>query len=570
MRRIIKSNASKVIVSLFGLALSVSVWAQQDAGVVAVEQANASPALASTLSSVNVSALQSIKKALKDIGLDLGSKKTATGIRIISTQAGFASVEAYDPDFLQVRESLAVEAMLAAKRSIIESISSDVDALQSVVKFDNPVMKQLQEKQNLYQKAIEQRNRQAELAKAETTELLRGVDDAQAEVIAGATVGDRFMELLEAGIKKLDSSYDPNQVDEKKKKRLEDLKARYARAQKAEETALAAKAEVEAKQAELVDSVKKQVTSNVAISAEMPLFGATVIQSADRYDDLKGELEVAVAVVWSQKLEEEARRVYTKGGNGDPRPGKPSLSQWIEQQDLEVMVGPRRYIADDGSINFLGFSAVEVPSDPGMKADAISEAEMYAKQTSILSLMSEVSSTRAAERMRTDRLADGKVTPETYKAMVANMRAEVSIPNFGGLETITTEEVTHPATGKAIYVSVANINSELAKASDELMASSYALLKEVNAINSVREGQKEGMIQAAEETRNNQALSQQGRSEGRDVVNSEYKKNLDEKASRNVRQPSAAKSEVGPSAGQQAAQGQSGTFMNRGTIERDF
>ena len=567
---IIKSIASKVVFSSFVLVLSTSVWAEQDAGVVAVEKANASPARASTLSSVNVSALQSIKNALKGIGLELGSKKTAAGIRIISTQAGFASVEAYDPDFLQIRESLAVEAMLAAKRSIIESISSDVDALQSVVKFDNPVMKQLQEKQNLYQKAIEQRNRQAELAKAETTELLRGVDDAQAEVIAGATVGDRFMELLEAGIKKLDSSYDPSQVDEKKKKRLEDLKARYARAQKAEETALAAKAEVEAKQAELVDSVKKQVTSNVAISAEMPLFGATVIQSADRYDDLKGELEVAVALVWSQKLEEEARRVYTKGGNGDPRPGKPSLSQWIEQQDLEVMVGPRRYIADDGSINFLGFSAVEVPSDPGMKADAISEAEMYAKQASILSLMSEVSSTRAAERMRTDSLVDGKVVPETYKAMVANMRAEFKAPNFGGLETITTEEVTHPATGKAIYVSVANINSELAKASDELMASSYALLKEVNAINSVREGQKEGMIQAAEETRNNQALIQQGRSEGRDTVNSEYKKNLDEKASRNPSQSSAAKSQAGSGAGQQAGQGQSGTFMNRGTIERDF
>ena len=567
---IIKSIASKVVFSSFVLVLSTSVWAEQDAGVVAVEKANASPARASTLSSVNVSALQSIKNALKGIGLELGSKKTAAGIRIISTQAGFASVEAYDPDFLQIRESLAVEAMLAAKRSIIESISSDVDALQSVVKFDNPVMKQLQEKQNLYQKAIEQRNRQAELAKAETTELLRGVDDAQAEVIAGATVGDRFMELLEAGIKKLDSSYDPSQVDEKKKKRLEDLKARYARAQKAEETALAAKAEVETKQAELVDSVKKQVTSNVAISAEMPLFGATVIQSADSYDDLKGELEVAVALVWSQKLEEEARRVYTKEGNGDPRPGKPSLSQWIEQQDLEVMVGPRRYIADDGSINFLGFSAVEVPSDPGMKADAISEAEMYAKQASILSLMSEVSSTRAAERMRTDSLVDGKVVPETYKAMVANMRAEFKAPNFGGLETITTEEVTHPATGKAIYVSVANINSELAKASDELMASSYALLKEVNAINSVREGQKEGMIQAAEETRNNQALIQQGRSEGRDTVNSEYKKNLDEKASRNPSQSSAAKSPAGSGAGQQAGQGQSGTFMNRGTIERDF
>lgn len=568
--RVIKTICNRLVVSALSLSLSTSIWAEQDAGVVAVEKADATPGRASTLSSATIPALQSVKKSLKDIGLELGSKKTPTGVRIISTQAAFASIESYEPAFLQVRESLAVEATLAAKRSIIEAISSDVDALQSVVKFDNPVIKQLQEKQTLYDNAVKQRNRQADLAKAETADLLRGIDDAQAEAIAGATVGDRFMELLEAGIKKLDSSYDPNQADEKKKKRLEDLKVRYARAQKAEEAAMAAKAEIEAKQAELVDSVKKQVTSNVAISAEMPLFGATIIQSADRYDDIKGELEVAVALVWSQKLEEEARRVYTKGGNGDPRPGKPSLSQWIEQQDLEVMTGPRRYIADNGSINFLGFSAVEVPSDSGLKADAISEAELYAKQAAILSLRSEASSARAAERMRTDRLVDGKVTPETYKSMVANIRAEVSVPNFGGLETITTEEVTHPATGKQIYVSVANINSELAQASDELMASSYALLKEVNAIDSVRRGQKEGMVQAAEETRNNAALIQQGRSEGSDAVNSEYKKNLDEKASRNAPQPPIAKSQADSSTSQQAGQGQSGTFMNRGTIERDF
>ena len=564
-------NLPRTVGALVFTVITPLVFAQ-DEGIAVIQAVDAKPlSKPSMVSSATVPATQSLKKALKEFGLEPGSKKTASGIRVISIQPAFANVEAYDPDFMQIRESLAVEAQLAAKRSIIESLSSDAKALRTVTKFDNPVMKQIEEKEGIYKKAIEQQQKQAEAAQAEAAELLRGVDDAQADLIAGATFGDRFMELLEASIKKLDAEYDPSQLDENKKKRLEDLKKRYDRAKKAEEAALAAKSEVEAKEAELVDSTKKRVGSSMAISAEMPLFGATVIQSADRYNDLDGELEVAVAVVWSQKLEEEARRVFTKGGNLEPKPGKPSLAQWIEQQDLEVMVGPRRYIADDGSINFLGFSAVEVPSDSGMKADAISEAELFSKQAALLSLLGEVSSTRAAQRMRNDRLVDGKVKPETYKAMVADMKEEVSVSNFRGLETITTEEVIHPATGKRIYVSVANINSMLAKESDELMANTYALLKEFNAIQSVRQGQKQGMIESAEETRNNAALIQQGRTEGRQAVNQEYENNLAEKAARgNANKAGDSSSGGRVSASGQGGQGQSGTFMNRGTIERDF
>ena len=115
--------------------------------------------------------------------------------------------------------------------------------------------------------------------------MLNGVDDAQAKVIEGATFSDKLMSLLDATVKKIDESYEPTSTDEAKKKRLADLKKRLDLA-KAEKQALEAKAEIEAKEAELVDNKKRQVSSSFALAADMPLFGATAIATADSFNDL--------------------------------------------------------------------------------------------------------------------------------------------------------------------------------------------------------------------------------------------------------------------------------------------
>ena len=202
-----KQSMTKKLSSTLGALLFVLTTPyvfSEDEGVQAIQAVDSKPlSNPSMVSSATIPATQSLKKALQEFGLEPGSKKTPSGIRIISIQPAFANVEAYDPDFMQIRESLAVEAQLAAKRSIIESLSSDAKALRTVTKFDNPVMKQIEEKEGIYKKAIEQQQKQAQAAQAEAAELLRGVDDAQADLIAGATFGDRFMELLEASIKKI-------------------------------------------------------------------------------------------------------------------------------------------------------------------------------------------------------------------------------------------------------------------------------------------------------------------------------------------------------------------------------
>lgn len=505
------------------------------------------------------------KKALTDYLLEQGIRQSSSSegdsVTIINIQSARTNVASYSSDFMDLRDSLAVEAQLMAKANIIESISSDAKALRSVVKFSNPVMKQIAEKENIYRQAIAAQRRQVEQAQKDVALLLKGVDDSQAAVIEGATFSDKLMSLLDAGIKKLDGSYDPSTTDEAKRKKLEDLKKRLELARQAEQDALAAKAEIEAKEAELVDNKQKEVSSSMALKANMPLFGATVIASADSYDELNGGvLEVAVAMVWSTRLEADAKAVFNRQGNGEPRPNKLSLDQWLDSQDLAVMVGPRRYLASDGSINFLGISAVEMPSDSAEYSDAVLEAELFAKQAAVISMLSEVTSDKAAQKTRVDRKVDGKVAPEVYTDLAVEMKASVEA-NVNGLEIVRTVDTVHPATGKQIIVAVANINSTLAHESDDIMSETYALLKEFNADQSLKVGVKQGMEAAAETTRNNEGLIQQGRNSGASAVDKQY-----EASTRQASQDQPANNSEPVTGGA----GSTGTFINRGTLERDF
>ena len=158
------------------------------------------------------------------------------------------------------------------------------------------------------------------------------------------------------------------------------------------------------------------------------------------------------------------------------------------------MFGPRRYLAADGSINFVGIGAVERPADAGDVADAVKEAELQAKQAAFLSLFAEVSTNSSIEKTRVDRKISGKTQPEVYKSLSINMVEEADATIDGlGIERTVRRNLVH-LDGREIIVAVANINSEMAHRSQSVMANTYALLKEFNADQSFRAGQKQGWL----------------------------------------------------------------------------
>lgn len=490
-------------------------------------------------------------------------------VTIVSLKFVAAKITSTDPDFMSIRESLVVEAMLNAKAEIIETINTKASASNILSMPGNPIAKQLELENNQYKKYKEDAKNQLEKAQKEAIQLMSAVDQAHTDELAGATWNDRLQRLLDATIKKLDENYSQQEISDQKKEKLVRLKARYEKALAAEDKAQTKMAEIEEKFKNIQDQVKKEQRSTVETISEMPLIGATIIAQAESFDDLYDDYEIAILVVWSQKLEKQARSVLLMEGELVPRPKGKSINEYLNDQNLALMIGPRRFLAADGSINFMGVSSVEFdPDDPGAVSSLIEEANLWAKQAALLSAIGDVSSFKSAEKLRQQVVgADGKSRERIFKDMSTEIKNSVEGFQVRGMEILRTERTVHPATGRNIIVAVANLNSTLAVKSADIMKDTYATLKEVNAKQSYMKGEVEGMKASAAETKNNQVIEKQGYDDGKSKVSQEFDtredkreaKKASEEPPQEITRPKAIESKA-----------QSGTWTSFDDIDDDF
>mgnify|MGYP001574419617 FL=1 len=436
----------------------------------------------------------------------------------------------------------------------------------------NPIAKQLEAEQKQI-KAMEAQSHTLYLqAQRETSALLSAYDQAQADELSGVTFGDRLNALLEATIKKLDNTFDNQQITDDKKQRLSDVKLRLDKAQQIEDDKKALLDEVQDKIAQLQGQVKKETRSAIETSSSMPLFGATTLMQVESYDDLRGQYNIASLVVWSPKLELEARAMLLGKGKGKPRKNKISLDDWLDKQNLSSMVGARRYLANDGSTNFMGISAVEYdPDDSGSYSMLEEEAILWAKQAAILSLKSSVESVKTAERLKRDiRGADGKVESKILKDFSANIQESVKNLTIRGLETVRIEETVHQPTGKNIIVAVANVNSALAVKASGIMKDLYATLKEVNADQSFIQGEEAGMKAEANKTLNNKAIFDAGAASGAKQVDAEYDSRASDRAAMGRGQSQQTEAPEANDSSDSSGDSQSGSWAGDMEVDDDF
>jgi hypothetical protein len=259
-------------------------------------------------------------------------------------------------------------------------------------------------------------------------------------------------------------------------------------------------------------------------------------------------------------------------GKGLPRKNKISLDDWLDKQNLSSMVGARRYLANDGSTNFMGISAVEYdPDDSGSYSILEEEAILWAKQAAILSLKSSVESVKTAERLKRDiRGADGKIESKILKDFSANIQESVKNLTIRGLETVRIEETVHQPTGKNIIVAVANVNSALAVKASGIMKDLYATLKEVNADQSFIQGEEAGMKAQAAKTLNNKAIYDAGVASGAQQVDAEYNNRASDRAAMARGQSQRSESPSTESSSSSAGDSQSGSWAGDMEVEDDF
>ena len=512
-----------------------------------------------------------LRKLARDKGFKVGGWDDKKNRIMVIKQTGEA-IDAYDPDFLQKREALAIEASLLAKATIIESFTTTASAENILSVPGNPIAKQLEAEQKQIKAMEAQAQKFYMQAQRETSVLLSAYDQAQADELRGVTFGDRLNSLLEATIKKLDETFDSQQITEDKKQRLSDVKMRLDKARKIEDEKQKLLEEVQNKIAELQGQVKKETRSAIETTSSMPLFGATTLMQVESYDDLRGQYNIASLVVWSPKLELEARGMLLGAGKGKPRKNKISIDEWLDKQNLSSMVGARRYLASDGSTNFMGISAVEYdPDDSGSYSILEEEAILWAKQAAILSLKASVESVKSAERLKRDiRGADGKVESKILKDFSANIQESVKNLTIRGLETLRIEETVHEPTGKNIIVAVANVNSALAVKASDIMKDMYATLKEVNADQSFIQGEEAGMKAEADKTLNNKAIFDAGVASGSNQVATEYDNRADDRASIGRAESQQSKESITEDNSGSLGESQSGSWAGDIEVDDDF
>ena len=487
-----------------------------------------------------------LKKQLK---LKEGYDRKKKSIIAIGKAYKKISDPAAEKAFMNIRVMKALEAQLSAKAAIIRSINNDVEGVDrlacQISEGEDDVMKVLAEKKAAFEAKKDQ------LAKA-----LAVLDEKEADALAGVTLSDRFGAILDGIAKKLDNTYSKEQVEADKKAAYEDVKGQVAALQE-EYKALEKDA----------DSIPKypstEVKNDVVMTSKMPLLGAYVLLQAESWDKNEGLYEIAMAVVWSPKLEANALKLIQGDLTPSANKGQFSVDDWVEQQYLPCMVGSRRITDDEGHMIFIGIAAEDISGSVATRRAKEAHADADAIQAVARAMFSDVQAYTEASRTYKEYNDDLATSMQRF---VENTVSKHNV-NLKGCSRLTSIECEHPITGRKTYVSVFYIDPALNKASVELMKNAYANAGLAVKATQYARGVHAGQQAALENVRKSKAEFNRGVNDGKKGVEKEIEKA--EAARRAVKKPVSV---GGAGSIQQKRSGQSngGTFTGDSNVDTDF
>lgn len=504
----------------------------------------------------------------KGWGLGWDSEKN----RFIYVEVVEGRIRPNQRSFLDKRAALYTELELRLKAKIIESLFTEVDASVILDVPGNPIAAQLEALKGEYDAALEDADAAIYEAYDDFTDVLEAEEKAAIDALEGVTFLDRANAILDGIAKRLDETYNSAAIDQAKKDRAAELKIQLNEAAQKVVRAINLKKELE-KQA---DAQIKAISGDYAASQEtsvksfskMPLLGAVMLKTAETYDG-KRDYKIAGVMAWSPKLQKDASDLLLGTAEPKPRPSKKTMDEWIASLDLSSMIGTRRYLAADGSVNFVGFAAAEYdPEDSRKNATIRAFADQQAKGLAVLSMKADVEVTRLAETKTFDVDTDGGRETFTF----ANMSEELMQSTNGavavqGLVSPGAKRLVHQPSGKDIFVSYAYINSDVAAKSEAFREETGALERWINEDQSARRGRESGRRAAATATKNDANAYSEGYKEGKAGVEATDAANRAAAAPA----PEAQRPAPGPAPAPTATgQTQSGTFIDDTDVEDDF
>ena len=487
-----------------------------------------------------------LKKQLK---LKEGYDRKKKSIIAIGKAVKKISDPASEKGFMNTRAMKALEAQLSAKAEIIRSINMNVEGIDRLacqdVDGEDDVMKVYAEKKAAFEA------KKSQLAKA-----LAVLDEKEADALAGVTLSDRFGAILDGIAKKLDSAYSKEQIEADKKAAYEQVKDQVA--------ALQEEYKVLEKDANSIPKYPStEIKNDVTVTSKMPLLGAYVLLQAESWDKNNGEYEIAMAVVWSPKLEVNARKLIQGDLTPSANKGQFSVDDWVEQQYLPCMIGSRRITDDEGHSIFIGIAAADISGSVSGRRAKEAHADTDAIQAVARAMFADVQTYREASRTYKEYNDDLSTGVERF---VENTVSKHNV-NLKGCSRLASMECEHPITGRKTYISVYYIDPALNKEAAELMKNAYANAGLAVKATQYARGVHAGQEAALENVRKSKAEFNRGVNDGKKAVEKEIEKA--EAARRAVKKPVSV---GGAGSTQQKKPGQSngGTFTGDSNVDTDF
>lgn len=534
-------------------AFAAGVLSAQDMSApTAVEQAGAVDAGAKTVaaaeekapalmaspekSSEFVSAEDVVKKRLRQAGITAGN-----GVIVGIGVSGWTFENpARDKNFNDIRSMKATEAYLMAKAKVIDSIKRSVSAMDRTMASDpvddDPIMAAF----NAQKEALDDKRR-------ELADKLSELDEAESEALYSTTISAKFGNVLDCLAKKLDKDFNKDKLPAEKRairdqirKECEALKKEYAllerQAQKARPTPT------------------RSTEKETKLLSEMPLLGSVVVAQAESWDKNTGDYQMAMAVVWSPKLQ-EAAVAMSEGNMKAGKPGKFTAQEWIDRQNLEVMVGPRSFTDKAGNKIFVGIGAADFECNAAQQSIRRDEAEAEAVRNIALSIGCDMSSFLEMKKNMNE-YSDGLVTKPGMKKSVARKVQQSCQHELTGCQELEHKVFRHPISKRKTYVVAYYINPELSNSAMQYLRDAYAGAVRQDRANKYKQGVHAGAKSALGEQRASKTDFNRGVSDGNS----------------GVKQSAQKATSFGAAGSKQTGGGaaQGGAFSGDTTIDTDF
>ncbi len=300
-----------------------------------------------------------------------------------------------------------------------------------------------------------------------------------------------------------------------------------AKVQLAESMSVDAEASLDALEVKADDKVTETFTSGITLAAKDPqtVFGATILNQAEHFDEASGVYHLAAAVVWSEGLKNAAVEFLDPEKtirSADEEKSAEYMVEWLSKQNLGTMCGPRQVITPDGERHFLGISSREIGSNAEYNSTNIRLAQIYAIQSLLFSLYSDVSFQDAAVKaVRV--ITAGGINGITQGEVMESLQRDISVKAkkvLRGLDEIYGKEVVHPITGRKMYVSVYEMSASKAARAKQFSTDIAALRKRVARADSAERAYNQGLHDAVKAAENDTTAAQKAKADAQNAVNS--------------------------------------------------